>query len=461
MRISAVVDLQRMTSLLGGPPGRRAKDLGWLVWPILILITLSSMGLGILQKQHCRDRGWSTPDQFVHACYSDLPVIYQVTGISTGAVPYLNAEPERSMDQPVLTGLTLWALAKIVPKDSYGPRYFFDLAAVLIAILALTLVLTVQASSGSGLKVGLLVAASPLLALTSLVSLDLLGVSLATLGLWAWSRNKPNLAGFLIGLAISARTYPIIFLIVLGLLALRSGVLMSWARAVLAAGLTVLLLLAPWLALNPAGIRSGYRGWVTSSPGYGSLWLAPQLASGGDLRIGPTIATAAAIAGILAAIGYGAWLAFTSECRPPLAKLIFVVLALIVISGKAWPVQTSLWLLPLAALAWPKVRDHLIWWTAEVLYFISVWQNIVGSSRADRGLPSELAVAFLFLRVFAVLWLVWQVVADIRQPDRDPALTTTSGGSDPLAGLLANATPRANGAAEDSPNYSRKTDPLP
>ena len=39
------------------------------------------LALGVVQKQHCRAQGWTTPDQFFHACYSDLPLVYEASGL--------------------------------------------------------------------------------------------------------------------------------------------------------------------------------------------------------------------------------------------------------------------------------------------------------------------------------------------------------------------------------------------
>ena len=64
--------------VLGGPAGRRLGGDGpwWArALPVAVLLTAVAVALGALSKHHCRAQGWNTPDQFVHACYSDLPVV--------------------------------------------------------------------------------------------------------------------------------------------------------------------------------------------------------------------------------------------------------------------------------------------------------------------------------------------------------------------------------------------------
>jgi uncharacterized membrane protein len=111
------------------------------------------------------------------------------------------------------------------------------------------------------------------------------------------------------------------------------------------------------------------------------------------------------------------------------------VLALVVVTGKSWPVQASLWLLPLAALARPRWRDHLIWAGAESAYFVAVWLFIAAASNPDRALPGPWYGALLLVRLAAVLWLVAVVVRDMWRPEHDPVRDT--GADDPLAGPLA------------------------
>jgi len=69
------------------------------------------------------------------------------------------------------------------------------------------------------------IALSPVLVLAGLVSVDLLGVLLASAALWAWGRSRVVLAGVMMGLAISARSYPLVLLVAIGLLGrpLRPG----------------------------------------------------------------------------------------------------------------------------------------------------------------------------------------------------------------------------------------------
>ena len=71
----------------GGPAGRRAlpgRRGWWTVARVLVVASMVMLALGVVEKQHCRANGWSTPDMFFHACYSDLPVVYEQSGLAVG-----------------------------------------------------------------------------------------------------------------------------------------------------------------------------------------------------------------------------------------------------------------------------------------------------------------------------------------------------------------------------------------
>ena len=90
-------------------------------------------------------------------------------------------------------------------------------------------------------------------------------------------------------------------------------------------------------------------------------------------------------------------------------------------TGKTFPVQASLWLLPLVALCGLRWREHLLWAGAEALHFVAVWLYVGGLSKPDRGLPPGWYVVFLTVRLLAVGYLVWRVWHTAAQRAEAPA----------------------------------------
>jgi uncharacterized membrane protein len=440
----------QLSAVAGGPAGSRVRagrHGWWTAARVLVVLAMVVLALGVVEKQHCRAQGWSTPDQFFHACYSDLPLVFESSGLASGAVPYVDASGGDYLAQPVLTGLAMWAVGQVTPGGPPAQRdhWYFDLSTVLVAVLLGVLVAVTAASAGRRRPWdAAIVALSPLVALSALVSLDLLGVTLAACALLAWARARPLVAGVLLGLAVTARTYPALLLAVLALLALRTGRWREWAVTAAAAAFSVVVVLAPWLAINPAGVKAAYTGWARSSAGYGSLWVLPQVLPAEPRphwvdRLGwhpvtlPSAAvTTLALVGLAVALGVGLVLVLAGERRPRVAQVAFVVLAIVVLTGKSWPVQASLWLLPLAALARPRWRDQLVWVGCEAAYFVGVWLYIAGQTNTDRGLPGAWYSLLLVVRAAGLLWLVWSVVRDVRRPAGD--VVRRAGEDDPLGG---------------------------
>ena len=433
------------SEVIGGPLGRyaamarRTEGSSWLP-AAAVLAGLSSLtvALGVLQKAHCFNTGWNNPDQFWHACYSDLPVS---SGIGQ-AMPYLPGAPH--LDQPLISGVVMWLVGLVVPKGSAlaQQQWYFAMWAVLVTVVVMALVVVTAASVPRAPWRAAHVAFSPVLVLAGLVSVDLFGVLLASVALWAWGRNKVILAGLVLGLSISARTYPLVLLVAIGLLALRSGKVGAWARLAGTALITWLAVSLPWLVINADGLLSVYRSWWRSGPSYGSLWMVPGLLGHGlQGRV-----TVLVIGGWAVALVVGALFALSLDRRPTVAEVSLVMLVVVVVTGKAVPVQAGLWLLPLIALVGLKWRDHLIWAGSEAIYFVAVWLYIAGVSQPDRGLPPGGYSLLTVMRAAAWLYVLVQVwrVAGSRGPmtlsepvGQEPVGPGAVEEVDPLAGPMA------------------------
>jgi uncharacterized membrane protein len=431
------------SEIIGGPLGRYAalaRQTAMSAWrpAAVVLVGLSSLTVasGVLQKAHCLTKGWNNPDQFWHACYSDLPVS---SGIGH-AMPYLPGA--QHVDQPLISGLVMWLVGLAVPDGSVLARqqWYFALWAVLITVIVMALVVVTVASVPRAPGRAAPVALSPVLVLAGLVSVDLLGVLLASVALWAWGRNKIPLAGFVLGLAISARSYPLVLLVAIGLLALRSGKMAAWARLAGTTLVTWFVVSLPWLVMNADGLLLVYRSWWRSGAGYGSLWMVSGLLG---QSLPQSSVTGLVILGWVVAVVVGALFALSLDRRPTVAEVSLVMLVIVVVSGKALPVQAGLWLLPLIALVGLKWRDHLIWAGFEATYFVAVWLYIAGLSKPDRGLPAGLYSLLTLMRVAAWLFVLVQVwrAAKVRGPVilPEPVDEEQDEEVDPLAGPMAGA----------------------
>ncbi|QGN58662.1 glycosyltransferase 87 family protein [Nostocoides sp. HKS02] len=407
----------------GGPLGRHAsgRAASWLATLVPLLVaTALTMALSVVERAHCIQQGWTGSDQFWHGCFSDLPALYQLGHLHRGLSGYVAGSGVTS-DHPVLTGSVMAMLGGLVPNGTLlgQTRWYFGLWAVVGVVLALAVVWFVAASRPRHVADAAQVALSPVLLMTALISADLFGVALVSAGIWAWGRRRPVLAGALLGLAVSARVYPLLVLLALVLLGARAGRLASVGRALAAAAGAVIVVLLPFVVGHPSAILRFLQVWLDSAAGLGSLWMLPQLMTGKVLPAGAV--TVLAILGLVLAVLAGCLFAWSTPRRPTLAEVSLVLVALALVTGKSFPVQSSLWLVPLVALCGLRWRDHLLWAGAEALHFVTVWLYVGGLSRPERGLPAGWYAVFLVLRLIGVGYLAWRVwrTATQRDGERD------------------------------------------
>ncbi len=449
-------------AVVGGDLGRHSRRPAFagLVWP-LVLLSMVPMQAAVLERAYCVEHGWNSQEQFWRACFSDLPIQYQVGRLSGGLGAYLSGDA--SVPHPPVTGAVMSLLGGFVGSGSIvaQQRQYFLLWAVLAAALVMGIVWLTAATRPLRPGLAAHVAFSPVIVTAVLVSSDIVGVALVAGGLFAWARRRPEVAGALLGLGAAARIYPLLVLAAIALLGVRAGRTRPVRQMLLAAGIVLAVVLGLFAVTNPSAISDPLRSWWTAAPGLGSPWVLPQLvASAGRADTAPGIlrtigdaiytvlghplpvgvVTALAVLGVVTALAAGALLALTAPRRPAIAEIALVVVGIALLTGKSFPVQTSLWLLPLVALVGLRRREHLIWAAAEFGNFVAVWLYSGGLSRADRGMPPAWYAIFVLLRVAAVAWLVactWRRAMDRpahepdpewpEDPDRDAVVDETAG----------------------------------
>lgn len=415
------------SNVIGGPMGRLARRgvNWWLPVRVLIAMTAIAYAFGYILDLSCRNTGWAAPERYEHLCYSDIAPLYALRGFADGYLPYLQTPPGQTpLEYPVLTGVFMYvaglitnAIHAVVP-DVNTTMAFFDVNVVglfiplVVAVVAMAL--TVRRRPWDAAMVAL----APTVILAATINWDLLPLGFVGVGLLLWARSKPFASGILLGLAIAAKFYPVLFLGAFLVLALRSG---KWrAFAMLVAGTAV-----SWLVVNVPFMIANFDGWVyfysfskTRGQDFGSLWFAFD-------QIGLTTIPAHSLntlaTGLLILLCGGiAWIVLAAPQRPRLVQVLFLVIAAFVVTNKVYSPQYVLWLVPLAAMARPKWRDFLIWQAGEVIYFVAIWWFLVGYGVTDtKGLPAQWYGAAILVHIIATCWFAGLVIRDIFRPDHD------------------------------------------
>jgi hypothetical protein len=227
-------------------------------------------------------------------------------------------------------------------------------------------------------------------------------------------------------------------------LAVRTG----RAKPFLAFGIPAV---ATWLGIRlvllpgtTGGLGETLSGWRASGAGYGSLWLVPSLIAQSQpdrLKIwsvleplwyqGKGLTPAATTMGVVIMLVVVALvtvvLGLAVADRPRLAHLALFAVAGSLLVVKSVPVQAGLILLPLIALAGLRWRDHLVWATTELVYFVGVWLYIAAGYDANKGLSAAFYMILLLVRNAGIGWLMVQAVRAMRDPMIDPVRVPPDG----------------------------------
>ncbi|MEU1404257.1 glycosyltransferase 87 family protein [Streptomyces sp. NPDC005728] len=431
------------SELIGGPIGRRAL-LGTSWWTPVRVITIVAIGmfaLGLVQKAPCYDSGWffGASSQYTHACYSDIPHLYQGRGFADGLVPYFDKLPGDMdyLEYPVLTGVFMEVAAWLTPGSGtiqHQEQWYWFANAGMLMVCAAVIAVCVTRTHRRRPWDGLLVALAPAAALTATINWDLLAVALTAAAMLMWSRGRALAFGVLLGLATAAKLYPVFLLGPLLVLCWRAGKWREFFQAT--AGAVV-----AWLVVNVPVMIFAFQGWSKfysfshdRGVDFGSFWLIWAQNSSHP----PTtdfVNTAATGLVVLCFLGISA-LTLTAPRRPRFAQLAFLMVAAFILTNKVYSPQYVLWLVPLAVLARPKWRDFLIWQACEVAYFLGIWLYLAYTTSGDahKGLPTQGYHWAIAVHLLGTLYLCAVVVRDILMPERD--VVRRSGDDDPSGGVL-------------------------
>ena len=98
-----------------------------------VFLALIAALLSFAKFENCRSNGWAQPNNYIHACYSDLPALFGERGLITHSWPYASAT--NAVEYPPLTGLVMWGTSFLVADSGNKYRNYFDVNALLIVLL--------------------------------------------------------------------------------------------------------------------------------------------------------------------------------------------------------------------------------------------------------------------------------------------------------------------------------------
>jgi hypothetical protein len=361
----------------------------------LVALAILAALLSVAKFSHCANTGWATPDQYVHACYSDLPALFEARGLSTNQWPF--ASDDNSVEYPVITAMVMYltSFAANSPVSYFNVNIFF---LILLFIATVMLVRKIRP------EFAYLVPVAPAMIASLFINWDLWAIASMMLAIYWFDRKQFTNSALLMGLSISTKFLPIFLLIPIIFIFWRENKIKEAIKY-------VAITFGIWLAINlpfalttPTGWWRFYKLNLDRGPDWGSFWLALQ-----QLGINLTNLNYLSILLLLIALTSIAILLFEIKYTPTLASVSFFVLASVMLASKVYSPQYVLWLTPLAVIALTNKKDlHAFWlWQAtELIYHIAIWQHLAQVTDAKFGLgPTPFAILTL-VRIGGTIYLM-------------------------------------------------------
>ena len=365
---------------------------------IIALAILASL-ISFAKFSHCESSVWATPDQYIHACYSDIPALYGERGLSKGQWAYSNGA--ESVEYPVVTGAVMWALAYITPNSDDAVRNYFNINIFFIALLLILISLIIYKFRP---EFAYLYPLAPAGIASLYINWDLWAIISMVGAIYWFDQKKLDLSALALGISISTKFMPIFLLFPIAFIFLRRNQLKDALRYLIISAVTFAAINLPVYLTTPEGWLRFYQLNLSRGSDWGSLWYALT-------ALGVNLANLNYLSILILLAGFAAIAIYILELRqtPSLASLSFIVLAMVMCASKVYSPQYVLWLTPLAVIALIDKRDlhaFWIWQGAEFIYHIAIWQHLATVTGAKFGLPLYGYALITLLRIAATIYLV-------------------------------------------------------
>ena len=365
----------------------------------LLALTILAALLSFTKFSHCEGTNWATPDQYIHACYSDLPSLFGERGMVDNKWPY--ASDTNAVEYPVLTGLVMYATSFV----AHSPISYFNFNAFLLALLFIGLVFIVYRIKP---EFTYLLPVAPAMIASLYINWDLWAIATMMLAIYWFDRKAYLYSSVALAVSISTKFMPVFLLLPILFILWRSNQIRELVKYALTTGALWLAINLPFALTTPTGWWRFYKLNMEREADWGSLWLAFS-------QLGLGLANLNYLAVLLLLIGITSFVIFLFELKntPTLASVAFIVLAIVMLASKVYSPQYVLWLTPLAVIALTNKKDlhaFWIWQIAETLYHVAIWQHLALFTGAKFGLQQGGYATITLIRIAATIYLAWVLI---------------------------------------------------
>ena len=362
---------------------------------ILIVLAIGASLLSFAKFSHCENTGWATPDQYIHACYSDIPALFGSRGLDKNEWPFTS--DDNSVEYPVVTAMAMYVTSFVAnsPASYFNVNIFF---LILLFIATVVLVRKIRP------EFAYLVPVAPAMIASLYINWDLWAIATMMPAIYWFDRKKYLYSALIMGLSISTKFLPVFLLIPIAFILWRDDKVKELIKYVGVVAATWIALNLPFALTTPTGWWRFYKLNLERGPDWGSFWLALQ-----QLGISLTNLNYLSVLLLLIALISVAIMLFELKYTPTLASVAFIVLASVMVASKVYSPQYVLWLTPLAVIALTHKKDlHAFWvWQAtEVMYHVAIWQHLAIVTGAKFGLAATPFAILTLVRIGGTIYLM-------------------------------------------------------
>lgn len=362
---------------------------------VIVLFAIIASLFSFAKFSHCEKSVWAGPDQYIHACYSDLPALFSERAFGKGQWAFSGGD--QAVEYPALQGVVMWATARVSPD---GPVSYFNFSAILIALLFIaTAVLVYKIKPESALLYTL----APTGILSLFINWDLWAIVTTLLAIYWFDRKQELASAAILGVSIATKFFPIVLLLPIAIIYIRRQEVKNGIRYIATALGTFVAINIPFALTTPTGWWRFYDLNLHREADWGSIWYALSV-------FGLNLSHINYFAILTLLIGVAVVAIFLLQTKETLSlaeSSIFIFIVLMTVS-KVYSPQYVLWLTPLVVLALRDKRDlswFWFWQIAEVIYHLAIWQHLALLTGAHFGLPVKAYAAIALFRISAAIAL--------------------------------------------------------
>ena len=362
-----------------------------------VLLAIIAALLSFVKFDYCRSNGWTPPGDYIHACYSDFPALFGDRGLITNSWPYSSAT--NAVEYPPLTGLVMWATSFLVGNGEDKFRNYFDVNALLVALLFIASVVFLKKLKP---ELWYLFPIAPAVVASLYINWDIWAVISALAAIYYFDVGKYNKSAIALGISIATKFFPIVLLLPIALILIRKSKIRELILYIAYTSITWLLINLPFIITTPVGWFRFFKLNSERAADWGSIWHALEI-------FGLNIKQLNLVSLIVFALGALAFTLFVFGIPevPKLATIAFFIVAIFVTASKVYSPQYVLWLTPLAILAMIDKKDRFdfwVWQFAELIYHFAIWQYLAEVSGASFAIPAGAYAVAIVLRIAALTW---------------------------------------------------------